>query len=47
MQKVRKLEDHSVELLKQNSKFEPSDVEKLEAMCSVMGRVHDVVNQIE
>lgn len=44
MQKVRRLEEHAEELLKSNSKFEPDDVKKLEMMCSVMGRCHDVVN---
>jgi hypothetical protein len=44
MSKIKQLDGNGKELLSQNSKFEHTDIEKAEQLCSLMCRCHDLIN---
>ena len=41
------VDDEVQQLIKQSSRFTQWDVEKIERICSIMGRCHEMVNKIE
>ena len=47
MKKIRELKGFGADLLTENSKFEPLDIENVEQLSAIMGRAHDVINQVE
>lgn len=44
MQKIKNLGNFGAEILSQNSKFDPNEVDRIERLCAILGRAHDLIN---
>ena len=41
------MDEDVAHILAQGRRFTPLDVEKIERLCNIMGRCHDMVNKVE